>query len=152
MEDLDSAQPAPASTSGAAATSFRPYRHIVVGLAIALIAPFTGFAWPFAILTGIVIGKDEVERRRGVRVSTAATVVRALAVTGGVLAMMVFGAVIGGLIAFLIVALAAFSERAAADAESFDRVVARLLLVVIPAIAYVVLLGLGASVDLRVGA
>jgi hypothetical protein len=151
MEDLDSAQPAPASTSGAAATSFRPYRHIVVGLAIALIAPFTGFAWPFAILTGIVIGKDEVERRRGV-VSTAATVVRALAVTGGVLAMMVFGAVIGGLIAFLIVALAAFSERAAADAESFDRVVARLLLIVIPAIAYVVLLGLGASVDLRVGA
>jgi hypothetical protein len=152
MEHLDSAQPAPASTSGAAATSFRPYRHIVVGLAIALIAPFTGFAWPFAILTGIVIGKDEVERRRGVWVSTAATVVRALAVTGGVLAMMVFGAVIAGLIAFLIVALAAFSERAAADAESFDRVVARLLLIVIPAIAYVVLLGLGASVDLRVGA
>jgi hypothetical protein len=65
--------------------------------------------------------------------------------------MLVFGALFGGLIAMLIVALAAFSERAAANAEPFDRAVARLLLLVIPAIAYAALIALGGNVAIRLG-
>ena len=138
-----------ASTSRAG--SFRLYRHIVIGLAIAIIAPFTALAWPFAILLGIVIGQDNVDRARNIRRSSGTTVVRVLAVTGGVLAMFFFGAFIGGFIALPIVVLAAFSERAAADADPVDRIVARLILVVLPVIAYVALIALGASVNIRFG-
>lgn len=120
-------------------------RHIVIGLACALVAPFTALAWPLALLTGIVIGRDRVERQEGLRIEPAATITRVLAVTGGVLAMMVLGAVIGGLIGFLIVALAASSERVAAGASRTDRTIARLLIVVITTagwLALVVLIGL----------
>lgn len=142
--------------NGAASTSktgsFRLYRHIVIGLAIAVIAPFTALAWPFAILLGIVIGQDNVNRARGIHRSSATTLVRVLAVTGGVLAMFFFGAIIGGLIALPIVVLAAFSERAAADAEPVDRIVARLILVILPVLAYVAIIALGGSVNIRFGA
>jgi len=131
--------------------SFRLYRHIVIGLAIAVIAPFTALAWPFAILLGIVIGQDNVDRARNIRCPTATTAVRVLAVTGGVLAMFFFGAFFGGFIAIPIVILAAFSERAAADAEPVDRIVARLILVVLPVLAYIALITLGASVNIRFG-
>jgi hypothetical protein len=134
------------------AGSFRLYRHIVIGLAIAVIAPFTALAWPFAILLGIVIGQDSVDRARNIRRPTTVTVVRVLAVTGGVLAMFFFGAFIGGFIALPIVILAAFSERAAADAEPVDKIVARLILAVLPVIAFVALIALGASVNIRFGA
>ncbi len=120
--------------------------------AVILVAPFTGLAWPFAILTGMVIGKSEVDRRLGIRPSTTARAVQILAVTGGVLAMMLFGAIIGGLIAFLIVALAAYSERLAADASPSDRTLARILLAVAAVAGYVVLaVVLGLRVDLRIG-
>jgi hypothetical protein len=126
--------------------------HLVVAAAIALIAPFTGLAWPFAILTGFVIGADRVDRDRGVRVPTATKLVRALGVTGGVLAMLFFGAVIGGLIAFLIAALAAFSEQAAGGASPTDRTVARLLVFVAATIGYIALgIVLGLRLDIRIG-
>ena len=142
---------APAVTPSTQAGTFRLYRHVVIGLAVALIAPFTGLAWPFAVVLGIVIGQDDVDRRRGVARSTATKVLRLLAVTGGVLAMLFFGAILGGLIAFLIVALAAISERAAADAEPVDRIVARLILIVLPILAYVALIVAGVNVSVRFG-
>jgi hypothetical protein len=141
-----------AAGSDARAGSFRLYRHVLAGLAIALIAPFTALAWPFATLLGIVIGRDEVERQRGVPRSAATTIVRVLAVSGGVLAMLYFGAIIGGLISFLIAALAYLSEKAAADAETTDRVVVRILLFVMPLLSYVLLMALGATITISAGA
>jgi hypothetical protein len=143
---------APAVAPSAQTGTFRLYRHVVIGLAVALIAPFTLFAWPFAIVLGIVIGQDDVDRRRHVTRSTATKVLRVLAVTGGVGAMMFFGAIFGGLIAFLIVALAAISERAAADAEPVDRIVARLILFALPILAFVALIVAGVNVSIRFGA
>lgn len=126
--------------------------HLVVAAAIALIAPFTGLAWPFAILTGFVIGADRADRERGRKVSGGTTLVRVLAVTGGVLAMLFFGAVIGGLIAFLVAALAAFSEQAAGSASPTDRTVARLLVFFGATIGYLLLgIVLGLRVDVRFG-
>jgi len=144
------------STGPAAATaeagSFRIYRHIVIGFVIALISPFTALAWPFAILLGIVIGRDDVERRQGIKRSAASTIVGVLAVAGGVLATIFFGAIVGGLIALPIVVLAAFSERAAADGQPVDRVMARLMLFVMPILTYIVLIAIGANINIRVGA
>ena len=120
--------------------------------AILLVAPFTALAWPFAILTGMVIGKADVDRRLGIRPSTTARAAQILAVTGGVLAMMFFGAIIGGLIAFLIVALAAYSERLATNASPSDRTLARILVAVVAAVGYAVLaLVFNLRVDLRIG-
>ena len=62
-------------------------RHLVVALAIDLLAPFTVWAWPFAIATGIVIGTADVEKRHGQTASRSTRLVRVVAVTGGVLAM-----------------------------------------------------------------
>jgi len=146
--------PPPASTAvapEARAGSFRLYRHVVIGLAIALLAPFTALAWPFALLTGAVIGQDNVDRQRGISQSAGVKIVRVLAVTGGVLAMMFFGAIIGGFIALPIVGLAAISERAAADADPTDRIVARLILIVLPVLAYAALIATGANVSIRFG-
>jgi hypothetical protein len=126
------ARPAPA-----AQLSFG--RHLVIGLASALVSPFTGLAWPLALLVGMVIGRDRVEREDGRRITPGSTVIRLLAVTGGVLGMMVLGAVIGGLIAFTIVALAAGSERLAARASSTDRTIARLLLIVVTSAGWLIL-------------
>ena len=148
---LDTAPAASAAGSDARVGSFRLYRHVVIGLAIAVIAPFTALAWPFAVLLGIVVGKDEVDRRRGIRRSAAATIVRVLAVSGGVLAMLFFGAIIGGLIAFLIAALAYLSEQAAADAEPVDRLITRILLIVMPLLSYVALMAMGADITIRFG-
>jgi hypothetical protein len=105
--------------------------HAIIGVAIGLVAPFTGFAWAIAILLGIVIGRSQVDRAMGVRVSSASQVVRVLAVTGGVLAMLAAGVFIGGLIAFLIVALTAFSERLAMGTSPTDQGIARILIFVI---------------------
>ena len=117
----------PSTGSGAEKINFA--YHVIIGVAIGLIALFTVFAWPFAILTGIVIGGADVDRmlgrpRRG-------SAIRVLAVTGGVLAMLFFGAIIGGLISFLIVALAAFSERVAARTSPIDQGIARILVFIV---------------------
>jgi hypothetical protein len=45
--------------------------HAIIGVAIGLITPFTGFAWPIAILLGIVIGQSQVDRAMGARPSSA---------------------------------------------------------------------------------
>jgi hypothetical protein len=111
--------------------------HAILGVAIGLVSMITVLAWPFAILTGLVIGSADVDRIQGR--PQRGRVVRVLAVTGGVLAMLFFGAVIGGLLSFIIVALAAFSERVAANTTQTDRTVARILLVIVATGTWVVL-------------
>lgn len=51
---------------------FRFGRHLVVALAIGLLAPFRLWAWPSAIASGIVIGIAGVEKRHGQTVSVRA--------------------------------------------------------------------------------
>lgn len=110
-----------------------PY-HVVIGVAIGLVALITGFAWPFAILTGMVIGKSNSDRRLGR--AQRSSFVQLLAVTGGVFAMLLFGALIGGLFAFIIVALAAFSERVAENTRPIDQTMARILIALIGAVVW----------------
>ena len=132
-------------------TPFRFGRHVVVALAIGLLAPFTLWAWPFAIATGIVIGTADVEKRRGQTASRSTRFVRVVAVTGGVLAMFVAGAFVGGIIGFFVAALADFSERMAADASPTDRNLARILLFVGGALGWVVSAALGFQLYVRIG-
>lgn len=133
----------------------RPLRlahQLIIGLAAALIAPFTGFAWPLALLTGFVIGESEAERARGIRRSAGVRLVRILAVTGGVLGAMILGAVVGGIIAFLIMALAAFSERIAAGTSRDDHLISRLLVIVVTTAGWLILFtALGIHLEARFG-
>jgi hypothetical protein len=108
--------------------------HAIIGVAIGLVALITGLAWPFAILTGMVIGKANSDRRLGR--AQRSSVVQLLAVTGGVLGMLLFGALIGGLFAFIIVALAAYSERVAENTRPVDQTMARILISLIGAIVW----------------
>ena len=127
-------------------------RHVTAGIAAGLIAPFTGLAWPFAILVGFVIGGSRVRRLRGEPTRRATSVVEVLAVTGGVLAMLFFGAILGGLISFMVAALADWSEETAAHATQADRTLARLTLLVAAVITFLVLaLLLNLRIDVRVG-
>lgn len=135
-----------------ATTSFQLGRHLVVALAIGLLAPFTLWAWPFAIATGIVIGTADVEKAQGQTAPGTTRLVRVAAVTGGVLAMFVAGAFVGGIVAFLIAALASFSERIATDASPTDRNLARILLLVGGAVGWIVLgVALGFQLNIRIG-
>jgi uncharacterized membrane protein len=132
-------------------TPFRFGRHLVVALAIGLLAPFTLWAWPFAIATGIVIGTADVEKSHGQTVSRSTRFVRIVAVTGGVLAMFVAGAIVGAFIAFFVAALADLSERMAADASPTDRNLARILLFIGGALGWIVWVALGFQLDVRIG-
>lgn len=60
-------------------TRFRFERHLVVALDIGLLAPFTLWAWPFAIATGIVIGTADVEKAHGQTASRSTRFVRVVA-------------------------------------------------------------------------
>ncbi len=89
------------STMDGTQTTFRLGYHVIIAAAMALVAPATGFAWAVAILTGLVIAADDADRRAGIRVPALRRVSRVLAVTGGVLGMLIAGALIGGLVAGL---------------------------------------------------
>jgi len=132
-------------------TPFRFGRHLVVALAIGLLAPFTLWAWPFAVATGIVIGTADVEKSHGQTASRSTRLVRVVAVTGGVLAMFVAGAIVGGFIAFFVAALADLSERIAAGASPTDRNLARILLFIGGALGGIVWVALGFQLDVRIG-
>ena len=129
------------TASGSAAGTAAPARlnvvyHVFLGIVIGLVSLITLLAWPFAILTGMVIGKANSDRRLGRRANASA--IQLLAVTGGVLCMLFFGALLGGLIAFLVVALAAFSERVAENASPVDQTMARIILGVVAVATYFV--------------
>ena len=49
-------------------TPFSFGRHLIVALAIGVLAPFTLWAWPFAIATGIVIGTADVETAQALNI------------------------------------------------------------------------------------
>ncbi len=66
--------------------------------------------------------------------------------------MLFFGAIIGGLIAIVVVVLASFSEKAAAYASPTDRGVARILLFIVPIVMWFIVFPLlGFNVDVRIG-
>ena len=89
----------------------RLHRHVAIGSAIS--------AWLRRLhrlarcsLCWIAIGRDDVDRRAGVRRSTAVTAARVLGVaTGGILATLSFGATIGGWIAALGLPTKGFERR-----------------------------------------
>ena len=136
-------------------TAYAPLRlgvHLLVAFSIGVVSPFTGLAWPFAILVGVTIGSADARRLRGDAEGWGDSFSRAILVAAGILAMLFFGAIIGGLIAIAVVALASFSERAAAHATPTDRGVARILLFIVPIVMWFVLLPLlGMDVDIRIG-
>ena len=124
--------------------------HVLVGVSIGLVSPFTALAWPFALAVGILLGSADAKRQRGER--DRDWLGRELLVVFGVLAMLIFGAIVGGVIAFAVVALASFSEKAAAHASPTDRGVARILIVMIPLVMWMFVFPLiGLDVDIRLG-
>jgi hypothetical protein len=124
--------------------------HLIIGVAAGIVAPFTIWAWIPALLTGMVIGGADVDRINGRPQRGSA--VRVLAVTGGVLAMLFVGAIIGGLIAFAIVALAAFNDRIAAKTTSTDQGMARILLFILTVVIwFLVFFVLKLNVNVNIG-
>lgn len=125
----------------------------LVGVAMGVVSLFTVLAWIPALLTGFVIGRSSVERSQGIQARGAVQMLRALAVTGGVLAMLFLGAVLGGLIAFLVAAGASFAERIAADASPTDRTVARVFVGLLTlAVWFVALSVFRFNVNINIGA
>jgi hypothetical protein len=123
---------------------------LIIGVACGIVAPFTIWAWIPALLTGMVIGSADVDRINGRPQRSSA--VRVLAVTGGVLAMLFVGAIIGGVIASVIVALAAFNDRVAAKASTTDQGIARILLFIATAgIWFLVFFVLKLNVNINIG-
>ena len=139
----------------APASAFAPLRiwvHALVGVAIGLISPFTALAWPFAILLGMAFGSSSARRERGERGDFALLLLGALAMAVGILGMLFFGAIIGGLIALPIVFLAAFSEMAAAHASPIDRGVARIVVIIVPIAFWLIVFPLiGMNVNVKIG-
>ena len=144
-------QTAPTSTT----TAYAPLRygvHLLVAVAIGIVSPFTVLAWPFALLVGIAIGSADARRARGEAAAPGQGFFTGLAVILGTVGMLFFGAIIGGLIAIVVVVLAVFSERAAAHASPTDRGVARIILFVVPVVMWFVVFPLlGFNVDVRIG-
>ena len=154
----DTLPPPPAPEAGPAAPGPRPLErlnlpyHVLIGIAMGVVAIFTAFAWVPAVLTGIVIGRAGVEQRQGIRARGAMQALRVLAVTGGVLAMLFLGAIIGGLIAFLIVALAAFNERVAENTSPTDQTMARIIIGLLTVVVwFAAIYVIGLNLNIRLG-
>ena len=129
------------ATAAPAATERLNFVYLgIIGAAMGLVAPFTGFAWPLAILIGMILGLAAVERASGGQQRGAVHLLRALALVVGTIMMFVLGAIIGGVIALLIVGLAAFAERVSANAGRTDRVIGRILITMITAVVWFVVL------------
>jgi len=143
------------NTFAAPSATWMPLRlpvHLLVALAVAIVSPFTALAWPFALLTGMALGSADARGMRGEPDGLADAIAGAILVAGGILAMLFFGAIIGGIIGIAVVALAAFSERAAAFASPTDRGVARILLFIVPIVTWFFVLPLiGFNLDIRIG-
>jgi len=145
----------PSSPALAPASAFAPLRigvHVLVAVAIGVVSPFTALAWPFAMVLGMVFGAADAGRMRGARDGAADVLARSLVALVCVLGMIFFGAIVGGLVAILVVVLGAFSERAAAFASPTDRGVARIILFLVPVLMWLVVFPLlGVDVDIRIG-
>ena len=143
---------ASAHGSASGVTPLRIGVHLLVGLAIGVVSLFTALAWPFALVLGIVFGAADAGRMRGQRDSAADAFARSLVALFGIVGMMFFGAIIGGIVAILVVVLASFSERSAAFTSATDRGVARILICLVPVLMWLVLFPLlGVNVQIRIG-
>jgi hypothetical protein len=158
---MNESTPPPAAQGGAAPVTTAPARpekinfayHAILGVAMGAVGLFTALAWIPAILLGMIIGRSGVEQSKGIRRGIATQILRVLAVTGGVLAMIVMGAVLGGLIAFLVASLAAFSERLVANAAPNDQTIARIFTVLVAAGTWLIaIFVLNVNVSLTFGA
>ena len=135
-----------------AAAPLRLGVHALVAVAIGVVSPFTGLAWPVALLVGMVVGSADAAQMRGERRTWADQAAMSFIVAVLVLLMLMLGAIVGGLIALIVVALAVFSEKAAAFASPTDRGVARILLFLVPVLMWLVVFPLiGMNVDIRIG-
>jgi hypothetical protein len=134
---MDVASPAPASAAAPERVNFA--YHAIIGVAMGAVAVATVFAWIPAIPMGMVIGRAAVEQAKGIRPRATMQIVRVLAVTGGVIAMLVLGLVLGGIVAFIVTSLAAFSERLAANAGPNDQTIARIFTTLLAAGTWFVL-------------
>jgi hypothetical protein len=119
---------------------FRWLPHLLVALGCAAVAPFTALAWPFALFTGFVVGRVLLLRANGTPPTGSAAVGVGALVAAGFLGMIVFGIAIGGLVAFLIVGLAAESERRAWMGTPRQQIVARIIVVALPTLVWLLLL------------
>ena len=126
--------------------------HLLVATSIGIVSPFTALAWPFAIVVGMAMGSASARRLRGQPDVAGDGLIRGLAIVFGVLGMLFFGVIIGGLVAIVVVILASFSEKAAAYASPTDRGVARILLFMVPIIMWFIVFPLlGVNVNVRIG-
>ncbi len=143
----------PSAVPIAAPAPLRLGVHLLIAVSIAVVSPFTALAWPFAIGVGMVLGSGQARRLRGESVGFGDELATGLIAAFGVIAMLFFGAIIGGIVAILVVVLTSFSERAAALASPIDRGVARILVFVVPLVAWLIIFPLlGFEVDIRFGA
>lgn len=147
MDSTGAAQP-----SATAVVPLRIGVHLLVGVAVGVVSLFTALAWPFALLLGMVFGAADAGRMRGERDGTADALARSLVALFAILGMLFFGAIVGGIVAILVVALAAFSERSAAFASPTDRGVARIVIGLVPVLMWLVVFPLlGVDVQIRIG-
>ena len=141
------------ATAAPAATERLNFVYLaIIGLAMGLVAPFTALAWPFAIGVGMILGLAAVERSNGVQQRGSVHLLRALALVIGTILMFFFGAIVGGVIALLIVGLASLGERVSANAGPTDRAIGRILIVMITAVVWFVMLNvLKVNVNINIG-
>jgi hypothetical protein len=140
------------TASTVAAAPLRLGVHALVAVAIGVVSPFTGLAGPVALLIGMVIGSTDAAQMRGERRTLADQLAMSFIVAVLVLLMLALGAIVGGLIALLVVGLTVFSEKVAAFASPTDRGVARILLFLVPVLMWLVVFPLiGMNVQVRIG-
>jgi hypothetical protein len=121
-------------------------RHGAIGVAVAIVAPGTAFAWPFAVLAGIILGRADVVRTRGSSVAMGVRIAAGALVLALLVAIVALaGGPSGIFVSLAIAAMAALSERAAADASPRDQWTARMLLLVIPLIGLLLFPELGGA-------
>lgn len=119
---------------------FRWRPHILAALGCATVAPFTALAWPFALFTGFVAGRLLLRRERGrPPVGTDLAVTVLLLAVGGA-GMFVFGIALGGIVALAITWMAAQSERRVWMGTPRQQLLARVLVVGLPALVWLLLL------------
>ena len=139
MDAATTGAPPPTVAQAPAVERINLVYHVIIGAAVGVTAVFTALAWPVAMVLGYVIGRDQVERMHGVKARAALSILRALMVVIGVGLMLWLGAILGGLIALIIVALVAFSERIAANASATDQGIARILVLMLGVVIWIVL-------------
>jgi len=128
----------PASGSAPITEKVNLAYHAIIGAAVGVTAAFTALAWVPAIVVGYIIGRDQAEQLHGIKARPALSILRALGIVVGVGLMLFLGAIVGGLVAIIIVGLVAFSERLAANAPANDQMIARILVVLLGTVIWIV--------------